>query len=232
MAEGSERCTVGPSSIGVRPAAPTLSAMALLRDPDTLSPTIHPLLQERWSPRAFDETHVIEPLQLASILEAARWTPSAGNSQPWSFIVGVRGDATFEAFRETHSRGNKSWTHRASALLVTLRQLESGPDHEIPWDTYTQYDLGQAAAHLSIQAHSLGLHTHQFAGFDHDAAAEAFEVPAHWAVTTGIAIGLLADPSVLDEGTREKELRPRTRRPVGEFVFSGKWGETPWEPRG
>lgn len=204
--------------------------MALLRDPDVLTPELHPLLQERWSPRAFDDTHVLAPLDLAAILEAARWTPSAGNTQPWSFIVGLRGDATFEAFRSTHSRGNTTWTHRASALLVSLRQIASGPDHELPFDTYSQYDLGQAAAHLSIQAHALGLHVHQFAGFDHEATKEAFSVPDHWEVTTGIAIGRIADPSVLDERTREKELRPRTRRPVSEFVFTGTWGQTPYAP--
>lgn len=204
--------------------------MALLRDPDVITHPIHPLLDERWSPRAYDETHVLSPGDLGSILEAARWSPSAGNTQPWSFIVGLRGDDTFEAFRATHSRGNTAWTGRASALLISLHQVESGPDHEIPWNTYTQYDLGQAAAHLSVQAHALGLHAHQFAGFDHEAAAEAFGVPSHWAVTTGIAIGKLADPSVLDEATREKELRPRTRRPLREFVFTGAWGQTPYEP--
>ncbi len=187
--------------------------MALLRDPDVLTPAIHPLLQDRWSPRAFDETHVLEPADLLTLVEAARWSSSAGNSQPWSFIVGLRGDATFEAFHATHSRGNSSWTHRASALIVALRQTASGPDHEIPFDGYTQYDLGQAAAHLSIQAQALGLHAHQFAGFDHDATKEAFAVPDHWAVTTGIAVGRLADPSVLDERTQEKELAPRSRRP-------------------
>ncbi|MFT4035148.1 MAG: nitroreductase family protein [Patulibacter sp.] len=202
--------------------------MALLRDPDRRNPAIDPLLQQRWSPRAFDATHVLEPTQLASLLEAARWSPSAGNTQPWSFIVGLRGDATFETFRATHSRGNSTWTHRASALILTLRQLESGPDHELPYDGYTQYDLGQAAAHLSIQAQSLGLHTHQFVGFDHDAAATAFAVPAHWQVETGIAVGLLADPSVLDDSLRDKELAPRVRRPLSEFVFTGRWGETPY----
>jgi nitroreductase len=205
--------------------------MALLRDPDLLTPEIHPLLQERWSPRAFDESHVLTASDLHSIAEAARWTPSAGNSQPWSFIVGLRGDATFEAFRATHSRGNLSWTHRASALLVTVRQIESGPDHELPFAGYSQYDLGQAAAHLSIQAQSLGLHAHQFAGFDHDATKEAFGVPDHWEVTTGIAIGLLAEPDVLEEeGLIAKETKARTRRPLSEFVFTGAWGETPYEP--
>lgn len=163
------------------------------------------------------------------MLEAARWTPSAGNSQPWSFIVGLRGDATFDAFYETLARGNKSWAHRASALILTLRQVASGPDHELPFAGYSQYDLGQAAAHLSIQAQALGLHAHQFAGFDHDAAKARFAVPEHWEVTTGIAIGLLAPAEILgDEGLVAKETAARTRRPVSEFAFTGTWGQTPF----
>lgn len=201
--------------------------MALLRDPDVVVPALTPLLQDRWSPRAFDVGHTLDDASLALLLEAARWAPSSGNSQPWSFVVGRRGDDTFDGFLEHLSRGNKAWAGSASALLVAIRQTESGPDHELPWAGYSQYDLGQAAAHLSVQAHALGLHAHQFAGFDHDAVASRFEVPGHWSVTTGIAVGRLGDPADLDDATREKELRPRTRRPIDEFVFTGAWGRTP-----
>ncbi|MDQ8045565.1 MAG: nitroreductase family protein, partial [Solirubrobacteraceae bacterium] len=154
--------------------------MALLRDPDVCEPELAPLLQERWSPRAFDASHELPDDELHVLLEAARWAPSSGNSQPWSFIVGRRGSETFDAFREYHSRGNTAWTGNASVLFVALRQLESGPDHELPWAEYSGYDLGQAAAHLSVQASHLGLHAHQFAGFDHDGVAERFGVPAQW----------------------------------------------------
>jgi nitroreductase len=205
--------------------------MALLRDPDLLTPAIHPLLQERWSPRAFDETHVLPASAVTSLVEAARWSPSAGNSQPWSFIVGLRGDATHATIVSALSRGNSSWAPRASALIVTAHQLASGPDHELPFDAYTQYDLGQAAAHLSIQAHALGLHAHQMAGFDHDAVAGAFAVPAHWKVTTLIAVGQLTDAAALgDAGLIAREEAARSRRPLSEFVFTGTWGETPFVP--
>lgn len=203
--------------------------MALLRDPDVASPALTDLLIERWSPRAWDDQHTLTQADLHLLLEAARWAPSSGNSQPWSFIVGLRGDETFTAFYEHLSRGNKAWAGRASALIVAIRQLESGPDHELPWAGYSQYDLGQAAAHLTVQAHALGLHVHQFAGFDHAAVQEHFGVPAHWEVSTGIAIGVPGDPSVLDEATRAKEEAPRTRRPLEEFVFTGRWGQTPIE---
>ena len=201
--------------------------MALLRDPDIVSPALTDLLSERWSPRAWDDQHTLAQQDLHLVLEAARWAPSSGNSQPWSFIVGLRGDDTFKAFYEHLSRGNKAWAHRASALILAIRQVESGPDHELPWAGYSQYDLGQAAAHLTVQAHALGLHVHQFAGFDHAAVQEHFAVPAHWEVTTGIAVGVPGDASVLHEATRAKEEAPRTRRPLQEFVFTGRWGQTP-----
>ena len=177
----------------------------------------------------FDPGAVLDTEALVAVLEAARWAATWGHRQPVRFIVGVRGDATFEGFLEHLSRGNKAWAGSASALLVAIRQTESGPDHELPWAGYSQYDLGQAAAHLTIQAHAQGLHAHQFAGFDHDAVAERFAVPSHWEVTTGIAVGRIGDPASLDERSREKEALPRTRRPIREFAFTGTWGETPIE---
>ncbi len=202
--------------------------MAVLRDPDVLTPELHPLLQDRWSPRAFDDSHALSSSELGSLLEAARWSPSAGNSQPWSFIVGLRGDATHAAIVASLSRGNSSWAPRASALIVTAAQLASGPDHELPFDAYTLYDLGQAVAHLSVQAHALGLHAHQMAGFDHAAVTEAFAVPEHWKVTTLVAVGRATDAASLgDEGLIAREEAPRSRRPVQEFAFTGTWGKDP-----
>ncbi len=42
---------------------------------------IHELLQKRWSPRAY-AAQAVEPEKLRSVLEAARWSASAGNLQP------------------------------------------------------------------------------------------------------------------------------------------------------
>lgn len=201
--------------------------MAHVRAPEDSDLAIAPVLEVRWSPRAFDPEHVLAERDLELLLQAARWAPSAGNMQPWSFIVGLRGSDTFDRFYEHLSRGNKAWAHLPSALIVAIRQVEAGPDHDLGWNSHTQYDLGQAAAHLTVQAHTLGLHAHQFAGFDREAVQAEFGVPAHWEVTTGIAVGLLGDPDVLDERTREKELKARSRRPLEEFVFTGDWGSTP-----
>ncbi len=201
--------------------------MALDREPGQDGPPIHDLLARRWSPRVYDPAHVLAADELRTILEAARWAPSAGNSQPWAFVTGFRGDATHTTFVPLLSRGNAFWAPRASALLLTAHQVASEPGSELAFSDYAAHDLGQASAHLTVQAQSMGLHVHQFAGFDHDAAAAAFAVPSHWQVTTGIAIGRLAAPESIEAdepSLADRERRLRARKPLSEMVFAGAFG--------
>ena len=180
-----------------------------------------PVLRDRWSPRVYDPDHELSDAELRSLLEAARWAPSAGNSQPWAFLVGRRGDPTHREIVHHLSRGNTPWVPRASAVLISALQHASGPEPDaLDYSDYAQYDLGQAVAHLTVQAASLGLHVHQFAGFDHDGLAAAFGVPPHWRVTTGIAVGRHGDPGATDVPEREQP----ERKPLAELVYAGQWG--------
>ena len=177
---------------------------------------LHPLLAARWSPTEFDPSDVVTPEEVESLLEAARWAPSAGNSQPWAFLVGRRGDEAHRAFVELLAPSVRRWAPAASALVFPLNQVASGPeDDALGYSDYAQYDLGQAVAHLTVQASALGLGVHQFAAFDHDGLAELAAVPRHWRVTTGLAVGLAV----------ESELATRTRRPVSELAFASRFGE-------
>ncbi len=63
---------------------------------DPADDRLHPLLRTRWSPMSFDANHRSTRDETELLLEAARWAPSAGNSQPWAFIVGCRGDDTHQ----------------------------------------------------------------------------------------------------------------------------------------
>lgn len=174
-----------------------------------------PLLRDRRSIRSYDETHVLPDDRLALLLEAARWCPSAGNSQPWAFLVGRRGDEPHRAFVELLAPSVRRWAPAASALVFTLNQVASGPEEDaLGYSDYAQYDLGQAVAHLTVQASALGLGVHQFAAFDHDGLATLAGVPPHWRVTTGLAVGRAV----------ESELVPRTRRPLAELAFGGRFG--------
>src|SRR5437870_3823158 len=159
--------------------------------PDALTP----LLSRRWSPTIFDTQHEVTDEELGLLLAAAQWAPSAGNSQPWAFIVCRRGDLNHDRFTKYLSRGNAGWVPRASVVLVTLVQTATEPGEDAPsYSDYAEYDVGQAAAHITVQAVSLGLGVHQFAGFDHVAVTREFAIPEHYKVLTGMAIGKHASP--------------------------------------
>lgn len=72
------------------------------------SAPLHPLLAERWSPRGFDASHELDDQTLDALLEAARWAPSANNSQPWRFLVTRRGQESFDRLAQVLAPGNRS----------------------------------------------------------------------------------------------------------------------------
>jgi len=154
--------------------------------------TLHPLLAQRWSPTAFDESHQASDHEVDTLLEAARWAPSAGNSQPWAFVVGRRGDDIHDRLLRHLAVSSARWAPRASILVanLALRYIE---DTDWEYSEFSLYDLGQAVAHMTIQAQALGLATHQFRAFDRAALATELGVPGHWEVSTMAAIGRAAE---------------------------------------
>lgn len=181
---------------------------------------INPVLASRWSPRSFDTTATLSPADLAAAFEAARWAPSANNSQPWRFIVGFRGDETFNAIVPTLAGWNTAWMPNASAIVVAVAQTAGADGSKNP---YAIYDLGQAVAHFSIQAQSDGLYVHQVAGTDVAALKEAFNLPAGFDAFVAIAVGKLGDPSALPEPLAQREVAPRVRHELAEIVHYGPY---------
>lgn len=187
-------------------------------------------MRSRWSPTIFDPDHRLRAEQIATLLEAARWAPSWGNTQPWRFLVAERETATRTLLHEHLSRGNSRWVPRASVVFLGCAQVAPDEHGEGPDDpTYALHDLGQAAAHLTLQASAMGLAAHQFAGFEREAVAAALRVPSHVRLVAGIAVGVPGDLALADDRERAKHLRERVRRPVGAFAFAGRWGES-WSP--
>ncbi len=190
------------------------------RRADTDAP-IHDLLAERWSPRSYDPSGQIDETELASLLEAARWAPSSMNLQPRRFIVARRGTEEFDAVVARLSSGNVGWASHASVLIVTVAELRTADGQEIG---SAAYDLGQSIAHLSVQAHALGLHVRQMGGIDAAALAERFGVPERFRVTTVVAVGRHAAEDVdVDPGHRDRDAAPRSRKPLAELVNPSDW---------
>ena len=177
-------------------------------------------LKNRWSPRAF-AARPVELHKLLSLFEAARWSPSGSNQQPWSFIVTNQTEREpFEKLLGTLNERNQDWAKHAPVLVLSVVQRERAAGQPNPWATY---DVGQAVAHLSVQATALGLVVHQMAGFDRQKAAELFALPEGYDALTVFAIGYEGDPATLPAGLRERELEQRSHKPLKEFVFDGAW---------
>ncbi|MCU1527555.1 MAG: nitroreductase [Frondihabitans sp.] len=187
-----------------------------VRNADSSVPIVD-LLDERWSPRSFDPAATISEAALTALLEAARWAPSAGNTQPRRFIVGRRGTATFDKIHANLMGFNSVWTGNAAALLVAIAETETEEGEARAWATY---DLGQAVAALSVQAHAEGLHTHQMAGIEVDGLRAAFDLPARFLPVTVTAIGIVDTADKLPEKLAERETLPRTRLPLDELVIT------------
>jgi nitroreductase len=64
------------------------------------------------------------------------------------------------------------------------------------------------------------------AGLDPEKARKVFQIPEGWEAVAAMAIGYPGDPATLPEKLRERELAPRTRKPLSEFVMTGGWGHT------
>lgn len=184
------------------------------RTADVSAPLL-PALIERWSPRSFDPTVGIDDIALRSALEAARWSPSANNSQPWRFIVARRGTEAFATIVENLAGFNKAWASSAAVLVVAAAEVVDEDGNERRWAVY---DLGQAVAHLTIQAHHDGLHAHQMGGFDAEGLRTAFGLEQRFVPTSVTALGVLGDPEALPEPLRSRESAPRTRRPLEEIA--------------
>jgi nitroreductase len=193
----------------------TETRTATPRTAQTSTP-IHGVLAERWSPRSYDASAPLDERKLTAALEAARWAPSAGNSQPSRFIVARRGSAAFDTIVANLRGFNSVWATSAGALVVGIAELTDADGNPRPW---AKYDLGQALAHLSVQAHHDGLHVHQMGGFEADGLREAFNIDDRFEPVSIAAIGVLASPDALPEPLREREVAPRIRKPLAELVL-------------
>ncbi|GAA4837597.1 nitroreductase family protein [Kitasatospora terrestris] len=153
---------------------------------------IHPLLAGRFSPYRFDPSATVDDHALGLLLEAARWAPSAGNSQPWGFFVGRPGEPDHDRLLPHLAPSSARWATDAGLLVVTLTRRHVGEDHLL-YSEFADYDLGQAVAHLTVQAQAMGLAAHQFRAFDLEGLTTELKPNPGWAIVSMIAVGRAAD---------------------------------------
>jgi len=195
-----------------------------MQKPAPTDVVLNELVRTRWSPRAFADRPV-PPEVLRSLFEAARWAPSSYNYQPWAYIVGTKDDPeNFAKVLSTFVEFNAGWAKQAPVLALSVAQLKTPKEGMA--NRHAFHDVGSATSQLTLEANSRGLFVHQMAGFDPDKARQIFGIPPDWEAVAAIALGYPGDPQSLPEQLRQRELAPRTRKPLSEFVMTGGWGHT------
>jgi nitroreductase len=183
---------------------------------------IHNLLKHRWSPRAFADRDVDSSV-LRSLFEAARWSPSSYNGQPWYFIYATRKEPeSFQRVLSCFVEFNSGWAKNAPVIGISVARLNF--ENNGSPNRHAYHDVGQAMANLAIEAVANGLQVHQMAGILVDKAREALSIPQGFDPVAGFALGYPGDPQKLPDQLREREVAPSERRTAESFVFDGHWG--------
>lgn len=184
---------------------------------------IHPLFTDRWSPRAYSGEAISTP-ELLTLLEAARWAPSAYNAQPWRFVYARRDSPAWQAIFDSLIEFNQGWAQRAAALVVVVSAKDAtfpGAADAAP-NPWHAFDAGAAWASLAFQATLSGWSAHGMAGFDADALRAAVDLPQTYAIQTVVAIGRRGDKSVLPEALQAREV-PNDRYPLALLAAEGRF---------
>jgi nitroreductase len=185
--------------------------------------TNHPVMSifsERWSPYAFDPNREIGRNDLMCLFEATRWTMSAKNTQPWRFIVGIKGagDGLWEKLLDGFMPGNQAWAQYAPVLVVALVQptFDDGTPNKC-----AEYDLGAAAANLTNEATARGIHVHQCGGIDPEKIKASLELDETYQPLTGLVIGYAGTTDRIDAMYAERQKKPRVRKSLNEIIIQG-----------
>ncbi len=183
---------------------------------------VHELIATRWSPYAFSD-RLVTSSDLKSLFEAARWSASSYNEQPWSFIMATRDDpGEFARVLSCLVEANQGWARFAAALAIGCTHLHFQRNGKP--NAAAMHDLGLAAATLSLEATSRGIAVHQMIGILPERARELCAIPEGVQPITGLAIGYASDSASLPQVLRDRDLAPRSRKPLPAFVFGSTWG--------
>lgn len=183
---------------------------------------VAPQFPGRWSPRSFTDRALSEA-EVMSLLEAARWAPSASNHQPWRLVWARRGEAGFAAIRDALIGNNPLWAGKAAVLFaVASKDTVLNREGVEVANRTSAFDTGAAWMSLALQAQVMGLFAHAMGGFDKDKLAAAVALPPGHTLHCVVAAGEQGASGTLPEPLRERET-PSNRKPVSDFAVHGRF---------
>ena len=193
-----------------------------MQKPAQTKTPINPIIAHRWSPRVFSSQPVEED-KISALLEAARWSSSAFNEQPWRFIVGSKNNEVWKNILDTLVEWNQQWAKTAPLLVLNIVKLTF--THNNKPNDVAEYDLGQAVATMVLEAVHQGLFAHQMTGFDSKKATTLFHIPEGYKAVSVTAFGYYGNPEEIPADIAKLEDNKRSRRELPELAFFDTFGK-------
>ena len=181
-----------------------------------MSNIIHEILQKRRSTVLFSNQD-IEAGIIARIFEAARWSASSRNEQPWRFIYVLKGDENYENIASSLAEFNQKWARNAPMLLISVAKTIS--DYQQKENRYAWHDTGMAYANLVFQAVHEGLSVHPMGGYDRDQLTKALRIPEGFSPVLVAAIGYKSESRGFSAELLEREDKERVRKKPEEIIM-------------
>jgi nitroreductase len=177
---------------------------------------------DRWSPRAISNKDFTEK-DLMTLFEAARWTASSSNIQPWRFLYAMHGTKDFDKYFDFLMEFNQMWTKNAGALIVLISKNNTANKEgkEVP-DPMHSFSAGSALTSFLLQARIKNLVAHGMGGFDKDKAKKELNIPNDYTVEAMIAVGTQGNIEDLPERMQKSE-KPNQRKPLKEIIMKGSF---------
>jgi nitroreductase len=148
-------------------------------------------IKERRSVRAYTDEKVSDK-DVKRLIEAARWAPSAGNIQPWAFVV-VKEVET----RRKLSSAALNQTHVQEAPVVIVVCADAARSSRVYGSRgeklYSIQDTAAATQNILLAAQELGLATCWVGAFRENEVAKAVKVPRNLRPVVMVAVGYPAE---------------------------------------
>lgn len=175
---------------------------------------VNQLIKSRWSSRAFEGNN-LQQEEINTLFEAASWSASSMNDQPWEYLYANNGEDGFNKIVDALMVGNQPWAKNSSVLIISLarKNFSNGKPNR-----HAMYDVGAANTNLILQATAMGLRTHTMGGFDMIKIKELFSITDEYEVAAVLAISHQGNIDNLVEPFKTRETNVRSRKSIADFV--------------
>jgi len=168
-------------------------------------------IKSRRSVRAFTNEPVSDA-EVEKLIDAARWAPSAGNIQPWEFVV-VRDPEIKKGLSKAAL--DQTFIEEAPVVIVVCANVwRSGQGYGTRGvNLYCLQDTAAATQNMLLAAQALELATCWVGAFQEEEARKVLNIP------TGVR-----PVAIIPVGHAAEKPMARSRRPLSEIVHRETFG--------